>query len=122
MLEINIYKLKVKDLRELDSLSVAFVEYLETELKMTHGEAEYVAGEDFKNPYCTPYIAIDYEDTVKVGKATYKVYRCWTDFNLCGLFQYSEATPFEFYMLLDEASMPDGTEGSYINAVKKYVW
>ena len=122
MPEINIFKLKVKDLRELDSLSVAFVEYLETVLKMTHGEAEYVAGEDLKNPYCTPYIAIDYEDTVKVGKATYKVYRCWTDFNLCGLFKYSEATPFEFYMLFDEASMPDGTEGSYINAVKKYVW
>ena len=120
MREINFQELTSKDLVDQDALTAAYIDYLKEELGYSDWEAA-IAATDLENPYDTEYILQDYEDNYTIDGTEYEVRFCHTDFRYCGLFHLADKPPFEFYMLFNVDSMPDGTVGSYSNAKKKFI-
>lgn len=121
MRKINLDKLKSEDLKDGEALIEAYKVYLKKKLKYSEWEAD-MASSDLENPYNTPYIMQDYEQSVEIDGVCYEIRSCHTDFCVCGLFELANAKPFEFYMLFDMSTVPNRTVGEYSGARKMYVF
>lgn len=121
MREIDFTQITENDMITHEILSDAFKKYLMDAIGYNEVEASFVAETDFADPYDTPYITTEYEGEYDIGSKTYEILSCKTDFCSVGMWQMSEKPPFEFCMLIDTASKPDNTIGSYQKARKMYI-
>ena len=120
MRDIDLNSVKPEDLVDVEGLKSAFVQYARKVLKLGKFDAE-MAAMDFNNPYNTQYVIQDYEGDYEIGDATYEIRHCRTDFNYCGMFEWSSKKPFEFYMLFDKETLPDNKVQSYIESKKMFI-
>lgn len=119
MRKIDFNKIKYSDLLDHSAISQEFKRYLMVVMEYSPEEADFVVSTDFKNPYNTPYITMEYEGCVKLEGKTYEILSCKTDFR--GMLYLRPDTDFEFFMLTDVDSLENNTVGAYAKADKMYL-
>ena len=97
-----------------------FKNYLVEELGFLDDMADEYSKE-IRNPYDCLWVLSEYDSCETIDGIEYEVFSCHTDFLYCGIFDYIDKPPFEFYMLIDLKTLPDHTVGAYSRSRKKFI-
>lgn len=121
MRDIDFDTITAEDFLDHADIAQKFKAYLMDVIGYDEDDADFVTRTDFANPYNTPFIEQDFEGEYTIDGKDYEVRSCKTNFMIVGLFHLEDVQPFEFYMLFDQATLPDNCVRSYQNADKKYI-
>lgn len=107
-----------EDVFDATVLREHYINYLKNVIGYNNVEAR-IASEDMLNPYDTPYVFFDYYCIATIDGKRFQVYKCRTDFTMVAYY-LTQYPAFQFYMLVNEADVPNSKVVEYSNAEKLF--